>query len=81
MNSNNTHQFLPLQAKYIAEAEEKYNNLLKMLDPQLSLNYQRRCVEATKEGKFATLKFYSMWNWILFSFAPGSADVYGIWNF
>ncbi|KAH0996148.1 hypothetical protein GBA52_020012 [Prunus armeniaca] len=37
-------------AKYIAEAEEKYNNVLKMLDPQLSLNYQRRCVEATKEG-------------------------------
>ncbi|BBN70114.1 hypothetical protein Prudu_1436S000400 [Prunus dulcis] len=38
------------EAKYIAEAEEKYNNLLKMLDPQLSLNYRRRCEEATKEG-------------------------------
>ncbi|KAK3211284.1 hypothetical protein Dsin_015990 [Dipteronia sinensis] len=37
-------------AKYITEAEEKYNSLLKSLDPQLSLNYHRRCEEATKEG-------------------------------
>lgn len=37
-------------AKYITEAEEKYNQVLKALDPQLSLHYQRRCVEATKEG-------------------------------
>ncbi|KAJ6397910.1 hypothetical protein OIU77_018844 [Salix suchowensis] len=37
-------------AKYIAEAEEKYDSLLKTLDPQLSRNYQRRCEEATKEG-------------------------------
>ncbi|XP_004288181.1 PREDICTED: uncharacterized protein LOC101315089 [Fragaria vesca subsp. vesca] len=37
-------------AKYITEAEEKYNQVLKALDPQLSLHYQRRCVEATEEG-------------------------------
>ncbi|KAB1210195.1 hypothetical protein CJ030_MR6G024473 [Morella rubra] len=37
-------------AKYITEAEKKYNILLKSLDPQLSLNYQKRCEEATKEG-------------------------------
>ncbi|KAK8473808.1 hypothetical protein PHAVU_001G253200 [Phaseolus vulgaris] len=37
-------------AKYISEAEEKYECLLKLLDPHLSLNYQKRCVEATKEG-------------------------------
>ncbi|CAK7354562.1 unnamed protein product [Dovyalis caffra] len=37
-------------AKYIAEAEEKYDDLLKTLDPQLSSNYQTRCEEATKEG-------------------------------
>ncbi|TXG60165.1 hypothetical protein EZV62_014738 [Acer yangbiense] len=37
-------------AKCITEAEEKYNSLLKSLDPQLSLNYQIRCEEATKEG-------------------------------
>ncbi|KAM5577188.1 hypothetical protein ABKV19_007837 [Rosa sericea] len=37
-------------AKYITEAEEKYNQVLKALDPQLSMHYQRRCVEATKEG-------------------------------
>ncbi|KAK4840350.1 hypothetical protein QYF36_006562 [Acer negundo] len=37
-------------AKCITETEEKYNSLLKSLDPQLSLNYQRRCEEATKEG-------------------------------
>ncbi|KAK1588809.1 hypothetical protein Q3G72_027310 [Acer saccharum] len=37
-------------AKCITEAEEKYNSLLKSLDPQLSLDYKRRCEEATKEG-------------------------------
>ncbi|KAF2292982.1 hypothetical protein GH714_034570 [Hevea brasiliensis] len=37
-------------AKYIAEAEEKYDSLLKALDPQLCSSYQRRCEEATKEG-------------------------------
>lgn len=37
-------------AKSITEAEEKYDCLLKALDPNLSLNYQKRCEEATKEG-------------------------------
>ncbi|XP_041005770.1 uncharacterized protein LOC121250652 isoform X2 [Juglans microcarpa x Juglans regia] len=37
-------------AKYITEAEQKYDCLLKTLDPQLSSNYQKRCEEATKEG-------------------------------
>ncbi|KAL5556267.1 hypothetical protein UlMin_038503 [Ulmus minor] len=37
-------------AKYITEAEEKYNILMKTLDSQLSSNYERRCEEATKEG-------------------------------
>lgn len=37
-------------AKVITEAEEKYDSLLKALDPELSLNYQKRCEEATKEG-------------------------------
>ncbi|OMO56113.1 hypothetical protein CCACVL1_26738 [Corchorus capsularis] len=37
-------------AKYITDAEEKYDNLLKALNPQLSSKYQRRCEEATKEG-------------------------------
>ncbi|OMO73054.1 hypothetical protein COLO4_27275 [Corchorus olitorius] len=37
-------------AKYITDAEEKYENLLKALNPQLSSKYQRRCEEATKEG-------------------------------
>ncbi|XP_031251685.1 uncharacterized protein LOC116109593 isoform X1 [Pistacia vera] len=37
-------------AKCITEAEEKYQALLKSLDPELSINYQRRCEEATKEG-------------------------------
>ncbi|KAK8556684.1 hypothetical protein V6N13_064701 [Hibiscus sabdariffa] len=37
-------------AKHITDAEERYDNLLKTLDPQLSLKYQRRCEEATKEG-------------------------------
>ncbi|KAK6775122.1 hypothetical protein RDI58_026123 [Solanum bulbocastanum] len=37
-------------AKVITEAEEKYDSLLKALDPELSLKYQKRCEEATKEG-------------------------------
>ncbi|WJZ91638.1 hypothetical protein VitviT2T_010692 [Vitis vinifera] len=37
-------------AKCISEAEEKYDHLLKTLDPQLSSKYRRRCEEATKEG-------------------------------
>ncbi|KAJ8544032.1 hypothetical protein K7X08_025650 [Anisodus acutangulus] len=40
----------PMLAKIITEAEEKYDSLLKALDPELSLNYQKRCEEATKEG-------------------------------
>ncbi|KAI3665085.1 hypothetical protein L6452_43703 [Arctium lappa] len=39
-----------LLAKSITKAEEKYNGLLSTLDPQLSLKYQKRCEEATKEG-------------------------------
>ncbi|PON90914.1 ATP synthase subunit B [Trema orientale] len=37
-------------AKYIAQAEEKYSILLKTLESQLSLEYHRRCEEATREG-------------------------------
>lgn len=37
-------------AKSITEAEEKYEELLKTLDPELCMNYQKRCEEATKEG-------------------------------
>ncbi|KAF5192598.1 Atp synthase subunit b [Thalictrum thalictroides] len=37
-------------AKYITDAEEKYEYLSKSLDPELFLNYRRRCEEATKEG-------------------------------
>ncbi|KAL0350084.1 UNVERIFIED_CONTAM: hypothetical protein Sradi_4157600 [Sesamum radiatum] len=38
------------KAKFITEAEEKYDGLLKALDPELSLKYQKRCEEATSEG-------------------------------
>uniref|UniRef100_A0A2P2KTW5 Uncharacterized protein n=1 Tax=Rhizophora mucronata TaxID=61149 RepID=A0A2P2KTW5_RHIMU len=37
-------------AKHISDAEEKYDSLLRTLDPQLSSNYRKRCEEATKEG-------------------------------
>ncbi|KAM3360485.1 putative protein isoform X4 [Capsicum galapagoense] len=37
-------------AKVITEAEEKYDSLLKALDPDLSQSCQKRCEEATKEG-------------------------------
>ncbi|KAL2991181.1 hypothetical protein AAZX31_11G245700 [Glycine max] len=38
------------EAKCIGEAEDKYASLQKSLDPHLSLSYQKRCAEATKEG-------------------------------
>ncbi|CAL1377654.1 unnamed protein product [Linum trigynum] len=37
-------------AKCIGDAEEKYERLLKTLEPHLSKSYQRRCEEATREG-------------------------------
>ncbi|GLT33730.1 hypothetical protein SLA2020_082940 [Shorea laevis] len=49
-------------AKYITKAEERYGNLLKTLDPQLSLNYQRRCEEATKEGGKISGHSLGTWN-------------------
>nr|XP_023889827.1 uncharacterized protein LOC112001892 [Quercus suber] len=36
--------------KYITEAEQKYDSLLKTLDPQLALNYQKRRDEVIEEG-------------------------------
>ncbi|GFQ03270.1 hypothetical protein PHJA_002470800 [Phtheirospermum japonicum] len=39
-----------MTAKFITEAEEKYDQLSKALDPELSMKYQQRCEEATKEG-------------------------------
>lgn len=43
------------QAKRISEAEEKYEQIMKSLDPHLSSNYRRRCEEATKEGNKITI--------------------------
>ncbi|XP_045814518.1 uncharacterized protein LOC123908057 isoform X1 [Trifolium pratense] len=37
-------------AKCITEAESKYKSLLELLDPKLSVSYQKRCAEATEEG-------------------------------
>ncbi|KAL3630205.1 hypothetical protein CASFOL_023189 [Castilleja foliolosa] len=39
-----------MMAKFITEAEEKYDQLSKALDPELFMKYQQRCEEATKEG-------------------------------
>ena len=39
----------------MSEAEEKYDELLKALDPHLSSLYQRRCEEATKEGNWSNI--------------------------
>lgn len=47
------HSFL--QAKCITDAEERYDILLKTLDPQLSSKYQRRCEEATEEGNLPNI--------------------------
>ncbi|CAH9094853.1 unnamed protein product [Cuscuta epithymum] len=40
----------PILAKHITEAEAKYSSLLEALGPELSVGYQKRCEEATKEG-------------------------------
>ncbi|CAI9109501.1 OLC1v1009331C1 [Oldenlandia corymbosa var. corymbosa] len=49
-------------AKCIAEAEEKYENLLKSLDAELSMTYQKRCEEATKEGGKTVGPSLGTWN-------------------
>lgn len=49
-------------AKCITEAEEKYRKLLESLDPQLSITYQRRCQEATKEGGKLAGPSLGTWN-------------------
>lgn len=49
-------------AKCISEAEDKYDSLLKSLDPCLSLSYQKRCEEATKEGGMISGHAHGTWN-------------------
>ncbi|XP_048501891.1 uncharacterized protein LOC104895648 isoform X3 [Beta vulgaris subsp. vulgaris] len=48
-------------AKYITEAEEKYEKLSQALDPQICLSYQKRCEEATREG--GKISGYSLGSW------------------
>ncbi|XP_068637584.1 uncharacterized protein [Aristolochia californica] len=49
-------------AKFIAEAEAKYESLSKRLDPNLSSNYWRRCEEATEEGGKSSGHALGTWN-------------------
>ncbi|XP_022929265.1 uncharacterized protein LOC111435894 isoform X3 [Cucurbita moschata] len=49
-------------AKFVSEAEEKYDRLLKALDPHLSSLYQRRCEEATKEGGKVSAHPFGSWS-------------------
>ncbi|XP_010491698.1 PREDICTED: uncharacterized protein LOC104769236 isoform X1 [Camelina sativa] len=49
-------------AKRISEAEEKYEEIMKSLDPHLSSKYQRRCEEATKEGGKTSGHSLGTWN-------------------
>ncbi|KAF3788437.1 hypothetical protein EJ110_NYTH08675 [Nymphaea thermarum] len=49
-------------AKCIADAEERYETLLKKLDPDLATNYQKRCAEATKEGGRTSGPTLGTWN-------------------
>lgn len=49
-------------AKCITEAEEKYEQLSKALDPVLSSGYSRRCEEATKEGGSASDHSFGTWS-------------------
>nr|XP_010939680.1 uncharacterized protein LOC105058437 isoform X2 [Elaeis guineensis] len=49
-------------AKCITEAEEKYEQLSKCLDPELSLKYWRRCEEATMEGGATSGHAFGTWS-------------------
>ncbi|CAH2073263.1 unnamed protein product [Thlaspi arvense] len=49
-------------AKQISEAEEKYEEIMKSLDPHLSSSYKRRCEEATKEGGNISGHSLGTWN-------------------
>ncbi|KAJ1381995.1 hypothetical protein SESBI_44650 [Sesbania bispinosa] len=49
-------------AKCITEAENKYESLLELLDPQLSRSYQKRCAEATKEGGKVSEHPFGTWS-------------------
>lgn len=49
-------------AKCIGEAEERYENFSKKLDPSLSGSYWRRCEEATREGGKISGHTYGTWN-------------------
>ncbi|XP_061336564.1 uncharacterized protein LOC133283682 isoform X2 [Gastrolobium bilobum] len=55
-------------AKCISEAEDKYESLLESLDPQLSLSYQKRCAEATKEG--GKVSEHPLGTWIIPTVIP-----------
>ncbi|GLJ48750.1 hypothetical protein SUGI_1028070 [Cryptomeria japonica] len=48
-------------AKYISEAEDKYQHLLNQLNPVLASAYQKRCEEAVNEG--AKVSAHSMGSW------------------
>ncbi|URE47492.1 hypothetical protein MUK42_25141 [Musa troglodytarum] len=50
------------EAKCIAEAEEKYERLIRTLDPELSSGYRRRCEEATREGGVTSGHAFGTWN-------------------
>ncbi|CAL5374124.1 unnamed protein product [Camellia sinensis] len=54
--------YLEFSAKCISEAEEKYDRLLRDLDPKLSTNYQRRCEEATREGGKLSGPYLGTWS-------------------
>ncbi|CAL9771490.1 unnamed protein product [Musa acuminata subsp. burmannicoides] len=49
-------------AKCIADAEEKYERLIRTLDPELSSSYRRRCEEATREGGATSGHAFGTWN-------------------
>ncbi|THU52654.1 hypothetical protein C4D60_Mb10t06210 [Musa balbisiana] len=49
-------------AKCITEAEEKYEHLIRTLDPELSSSYRRRCEEATREGGATSGHAFGTWN-------------------
>ncbi|URE47493.1 hypothetical protein MUK42_25141 [Musa troglodytarum] len=51
-----------IKAKCIAEAEEKYERLIRTLDPELSSGYRRRCEEATREGGVTSGHAFGTWN-------------------
>lgn len=50
VDSRDQYGITDVQAEFIGKSEDKYQNLLKELEPSIQDKYKKRCEEAVKEG-------------------------------